>query len=271
MRKEDVLGVYPESTRVLAAFGKALGQVIRDSGAAELRSSEQVWICKSGSRWRWWRGGPQERKQKVGSLNLDPSSGQATSHNTPAGPCSRLKASRSEHAQVSVLLLSTWPDILSCPGLVSWTPDLHGHTPLHTQKSPVLGSVLHWRFLDKGPAFPSAPGPFISCSWSCSWHRHISPCWKTFVSLLVSTAHDVHVASTFILLARPLQGSALAASGLQLWSCGSISAALKNVQSGIALQPRSSGKLWYLRPKVTFNLILTCKFYLLSVKLMTRM
>ena len=52
-------------------------------------------------------------------MNLDPSSGQATSHNTPAGPCSRLKASRSEHAQVSVLLLSTWPDILSCPGLVS--------------------------------------------------------------------------------------------------------------------------------------------------------
>lgn len=37
-----MLGVYPESTRVLAAFGKALGQVIRDSGAAELRSSEQV-------------------------------------------------------------------------------------------------------------------------------------------------------------------------------------------------------------------------------------
>ena len=30
----------------------------------------------------------------MGSLNLNPSSGQATSHNIPAGPCSRLKASR---------------------------------------------------------------------------------------------------------------------------------------------------------------------------------
>ena len=37
-----MLGVYPESTHELAAFGKALGQVIKDSGAAELRSSEQV-------------------------------------------------------------------------------------------------------------------------------------------------------------------------------------------------------------------------------------
>lgn len=42
VRKEDVLGVYPVSTFVLAAFEKALGQVIKDSGAAELRNSE--WI-----------------------------------------------------------------------------------------------------------------------------------------------------------------------------------------------------------------------------------
>lgn len=244
MRNEDVLGVYHESIYVLAAFGKALGQVIKDSGAAELRSSEQVWICKSGSRWRWWRGGPQERKQKVRSLNLDPSAGQATSHNIPAGPCSRLKASRSEHAPVSKLLLSTWPDILSCPGLVSWAPDARGHTLLHTQKDPVLGFMLHWCFLDKGLAFSSAPGPSISCSRSCLWHlQWHQPCWKTFVSLLASTAPTCTWHLPFILLARPLQASALAASGLQLWSCGSISAALKNVQSGVALQPRNSGKL----------------------------
>lgn len=30
----------------------------------------------------------------MGSLNLDASAGQATFHNTPAGPCSRLKASK---------------------------------------------------------------------------------------------------------------------------------------------------------------------------------
>lgn len=49
--------------------------------------------------------------------------------------------------------------------------DAHGHTLLHTQKDPVLGFMLHWCFLDKGLAFSSAPGPSISCSRSCLWHR----------------------------------------------------------------------------------------------------
>ena len=106
----------------------------------------------------------------MGSLSLDASAGQATFHNTPAGPCSRLKAWRSEHTLVSVLPLSTWPDILSCPGLVSWTADPHGQTQLHTQKGPVLGFVFPCCCLDKGPAFLSAPGPFMSCSRSCLWH-----------------------------------------------------------------------------------------------------
>lgn len=42
VRKEDVLGVYLASTFVLAAFEKALGQVIKDSGAAEFRNSERI-------------------------------------------------------------------------------------------------------------------------------------------------------------------------------------------------------------------------------------
>lgn len=208
----------------------------------------------------------------MGSLNLDTSAGQATFHNTPAGPCSHLKASRSEHAAVSVLLLSSWPDILSCPGLVSWATDPHGQTQLPTQKGPGLGSVFHCCCLDKGPAFSSAPGSFISCSRSCLWHpQWHQPLLKDLLSLLADAAPDVHVASPIYVTCRPLQVSALAASGLQLLSCGSISAVLENVQSGAALQPRGSGKLQSLRPQVPFNLILTFKFYLLSVKLTTRM
>ena len=155
------------------------------------------------------------------SLNLDPSAGQATSHNIPAGPCSRLKASRSEHAPVSKLLLSTWPDILSCLGLVSWAPDARGHTLLHTQKDAVLGFMLHWCFLDKGLAFSTAPGPSISCSRSCLWHlQWHRPLLKDLRVSPGQHCSNVHMASPIYITCQASAGicpGCLGFTALVLW------------------------------------------------------
>lgn len=148
------------------SFQKTPCQVIEDSDAAELGSSEQVCILKSGSWWRWRRGGFWERKHSVEPLKTDPSAAQATACNIHVGSCSGWFTGLKKRASSSlcVLLLSTWSTILSWvrpPPFMA--PDLCSHTLPHTQKGPMLGVMLCWFCLDKG-----------SCICILHWAPHIT-------------------------------------------------------------------------------------------------
>lgn len=137
------------------------------SGA--LNRFESVSLEAGGDGGGWTPGKEAESE----SLNLDPSAGQATLHNIPCwSPCSRLKASRSEHAPVSLAAIVNLAGLSSLPG--GWFHGPRVHMAIHCctlRRTPMLGFMLHWCFLDKGLAFSSAPGPSISCSRSCLWHR----------------------------------------------------------------------------------------------------
>lgn len=136
---------------VPTAFRKAPCQVMEDSDAAELRSSEQVCILKSGSWWRWWSAGLRERQHSTWLWKADPSA-QATAYNIHMGSCSGFRdLKKRASSSLCVLLLSTWSTILSWLRPSSWAPDLCNHTLPCTQKGPMLGVMLGWSCLDKGP------------------------------------------------------------------------------------------------------------------------
>lgn len=103
-----------------------------------------------------WRVDPRKGSRKVRSLEPDPSAGQANFHNIPAGPCSRLKASR--RARPVSKLLSTWPDI-SCPG---WFHGPRTHMAIHCctlRRTPCLVSCSIGASLTKALPFHQPLGP----------------------------------------------------------------------------------------------------------------
>ena len=143
----------------------------------------------------------------MGSLSLDASVGQATFHNTPAGPCSRLKARRSEHAPS--LCCSCQPGLTFSPAR-GWFRGPLTHMARHSctlRRAPFLVLWSPVAVLTKAQPFHQPLGPSCHVAGpACGTHSGISPCWKTFTSLLASAAPDVHMASPIYITCQASAG-----------------------------------------------------------------
>lgn len=177
-------------------------------------------------------------------------------------------------SSLSVLLLSTWPDILTGSGGPHGPPTLarshaapHSEAPWAWFQAPLLLSckglcifILHWAPHSLNPAHGAnrvltarVKRPELLCP------------------LLVTTAPSSYQTLPFPLPARPPRASAWADPASELRFCRPIQVALKTVRRRVAaLQPWSAGQLWCPAQKARFSLILTYEFCLSSVKRRTR-